>query len=899
MTEIPRATYRLQLSAAFTLDDAAGALPYLARLGVSHAYLSPISTARPGSTHGYDVIDHERINPELGGEAAWRRFSSAARAIGIGVLLDIVPNHVGIGGSGNAWWLDVLEWGADSVHAVRFDIRWYSQRAGLAGQVLVPMLGRQYGESLEAGEIQLRFATEEGSLSVWLPGEHRLPVRPVDYGIVLGATLPSLREQFRAQLEVGEEARAQAARLKAALAAAARDPATLRRIEQRLSRLNGKAGVAASFDALDRLIGRQHWRAASYRVAADDINYRRFFNINDLAGVRVEEPAVFDELHARVLAGCAAGEIQGLRIDHIDGLYDPAGYCARLRARLPPGCYLVVEKILASHEALPDWPVEGTTGYDFAALATALCVDDAATITFTRIYEDFAGEAQDFDSMVAECKRLVMRRELASELAVLSGMALEVAQHARRSRDFTLATLAEALREVVAWFPVYRSYVSAAGHSDVDQRHILWATARARRCLPEIDDSVFDFLAELMQGRTGGEQGSAALRFAMKLQQYTGPVMAKGMEDTAFYRYNRLLALNEVGSRPAAFGIAHSVFHQDMVRRAASSPASMLAGTTHDTKRGEDGRARLAALSAFAVEWEQQLRSSSRLIRARRGGISADTPPDAADEYYLLQTLLAAWPEAFLNTTPTEGSAEWQSFGERVFGAMLKAAREAKRHTNWNHPDESYEAALKSWLDAALDVSRANPFIELFRPFVAQVAACGRRIGLAQMLLRLTVPGVPDIYQGSECWDFSMVDPDNRRPVDFAVLDVSLASGTHAKQSLVTKTLSVRRSYPDLFARGGYRPVEVSGASANAVLAFERHWQEQRLLVVVVTHPTRFDRDGEAAHMVLRSENLAGPWRNLLDGRLWTELPSMEQLLRSSPVALLMPAGPAKTPLDA
>ncbi|MET0291445.1 MAG: malto-oligosyltrehalose synthase [Steroidobacteraceae bacterium] len=890
MTDLPRATYRLQLHAGFTLDDAAAVLPYLERLGISHAYLSPISAARPGSTHGYDVIDHNVINPELGGEPAWQRFVAAAHAAGLKIVVDIVPNHVGVGGAGNAWWLDVLEWGAQSPFARRFDIRWYSPAAGLAGQLLVPLLGRQYGEALEAGDLAVRFDAEEGSLSVWLPGDHRLPLRPADYGTVLGATLPGLRDLFRAQREVGDEARPQADALKRALAEAARDPAVGARIAARLERLNGDPGDAASFDALDRLIARQHWRAASYRVAADEINYRRFFNINDLAGVRVEEEDIFEALHARVLERCARGEIDGLRVDHIDGLYDPAEYCRRLREKAPEGCYLVVEKILASHESLPPWPVQGTTGYEYAALATALFVDERAAVAFTRIYQDFTGDTQGFDSLVADCKRLVMRRELASELAVLGRMARDIAQQSRRSRDFTYAALTEALLEIIAFFPVYRSYVSATSCTETDLRHIEWACGRARRALPDVDESVIAFLGLLMQGRTGDGATPAALAFASKVQQYTGPVMAKGMEDTAFYRYQRLLALNEVGSHPASFGLSVASFHQVMQQRAVQMPHALLAGTTHDTKRGEDGRARLAALSGFAAEWEQQLRAAVRLIRARRGGVSAEAPPDALDEYALLQTLLAAWPEPFLHESPVADSPEWQAFGERVQGAALKAVREGKRHSTWSNPDESYEAALRSWIETALDVARPNLFIEQFRPFVARVAAQGDRITLAEAVLRLTVPGVPDIYQGSERGDFSMVDPDNRRPVDFETLTAELEQGTLAKQRWVARLLGWRRRCPELFAGGTYEPLQVTGDQGGSVLAFERNANGLRLLVIIVLDTRLLDEPDRLASLRFAGEasGESGEWTDVLDDHRWSALPSPFELLRDRPATALV-----------
>ena len=883
-----RATYRLQLNSQFTLDDAAAVLPYLAALGVSHAYLSPITTARPGSTHGYDVVDHNRINPELGGEAAWDRFSSAARSAGLGVLADIVPNHVGIGGASNAWWLDVLEWGPDSRYATHFDIQWYSERAGLAGQILVPMLGRQYGEALEAGDLALRFDAQHGSLSIWAPGDHRLPLRPADYGTVLSAALPALRELFRAQRDGGPGAVEQADLLKRELATLGRAPAMRARIDDRIARLNGRAGDSASFDALDRLLQRQHWRIASHRVAADDINYRRFFNINDLAGVRVEDPALFAELHAMVLRRVAAGEIHGLRVDHIDGLYDPERYCERLRAATPDGCYLVVEKILAAHERLPPWPVQGTTGYDFAATATALFVDDSAAEQFTRIYRDFTGCSGDFDALLAECKHLVMRRELASELAVLARMATRLAQSQRRSRDFTRAALTEALREIVACFPVYRSYVTERGVSDDDRRHIGWAVGRARRRLRELDDSVFDVLHELLLGRLDDRSDIGALEFAMKLQQYTGPVMAKGMEDTAFYRFNRLLALNEVGAQPAVFGIGIAAFHQQMQQRARERPQDLLAGSTHDTKRGEDARARVAALTAFPQEWEQVVRSSSRLLRARRGVVADDTPPFANDEYALFQSLLGSWPESCLGERPLADCADWADLKPRLQAAALKSLREGKSHTSWSRPDEAYEAAVAAWIDVALDASRPNAFLDAFRAFAARVAATAREFALVQTLLRFTVPGVPDLYQGSERGELSLVDPDNRRPVDFDACRRQLTERSNAKQHLIATLLALRRAQPRLFRNGAYAPANVRGPLQDALLAFERRDGDVRLLIVAFVRQVSADARDNLDECTLEVPSAAAAWRDLFDQRPLPGDPVLSELLRGASYRVLV-----------
>ena len=697
---VPRATYRLQFNAAFGFAEAAALAPYLAALGISHVYCSPYLKARPGSTHGYDIVDHNALNPELGSEADFSSMVAAFRKNGLGQIFDFVPNHMGVGGADNPLWLDVLEWGPDSAFAGWFDIDWDPERRYLQDKVLVPFLGDQYGAVLEAGHLVLKFDAEEGSFAVWAYDKHKLPVCPLHYASILGDAHPALERLGDAfahlptsRVHVGRRA----GELKADLSALAQSDAdAAAAIARAADAINGRAGDLDSFGRLDALIQTQSWRPAYFRVAADDINYRRFFNINDLAGIRMEVPEVFERAHRLIFRLLDEGVIDGIRLDHIDGLLDPKAYCLRLREKAPRPFYLVVEKIFAPHESLrEDWGVDGTTGYEFANLLTGLLVDPAGEEGLSAVYAAFAGSGGDFSEIVRDCKLRIMDDEMASELIVLARAAGRVARSHPRTADFTNNVLHRALKQIIACFPVYRTYVDQDGASEADRRDIDWAIAKARRCDTALDPSVFDFLHKLLTADLVAEPQSgfsrvAVIGAAMRFQQYSGPVMAKGLEDTAFYRYNRLLALNEVGGSPERFSVSVATFHGANRDRARRTPNALLSTSTHDTKRGEDARARLAVLSELPQDWAEHVALWSRMIRAPQASISEEMPPDRNDEYAFYQLLLAAWPPAFFSGTLDSDAVA--TFRLRIEAAMLKALREAKLRTSWAAPDECLRA---------------------------------------------------------------------------------------------------------------------------------------------------------------------------------------------------------------
>ncbi|HEV7266969.1 MAG TPA: malto-oligosyltrehalose synthase [Falsiroseomonas sp.] len=923
MDEPPRATYRLQFHAGFGFESAASLAPYLARLGVSHVYASPYLKARPGSSHGYDIVDHGSLNPELGDEAAFRAMSQAFRAHGLGQILDFVPNHMGVGGADNPRWLDVLEWGADSAFAGWFDIDWDPDRRYLQGKLLIPFLGDQYGKVLEEGDLALRFDAEAGGFAVWAYGTHKLPISPRHYARILGDAHPELErlgDAFSAlpdwHVHLGRRAR----ELQAELAALARDSSDVREaVEDAVARLNGTAGDLESWRALDALIQDQSWRAAHFRVAADDINYRRFFNINELAGIRMELPELFEHGHRLVFGLLRDGTLDGLRIDHVDGLLDPKGYLVRLRERAPRPFYLIVEKILARHEALrEDWPVEGTTGYEFANLLTGLLTDPAGEAALTRAYADFASDTGAFAEIVRDSKLRIMDNEMASELNVLARDAGRIARQNPRTADFTRNILGRALKAVVAAFPVYRTYVDAeAAPSEADSRDLDWAVAQARRAEPDLDPSVFDFLhrllsADLVAQPRSGFSRHAVTRFAMRVQQYSGPVMAKGLEDTAFYHYNRLVALNEVGGTPEQVGLGLAAFHKANAQRARRWPQAMLSTSTHDTKRGEDLRARLLALSELPEEWARQVRAWSRIIRARRGDVEGTAPPHPNDEYLFFQLLLGAWPAEMTGALPDADAVA--SLTTRLQEAMRKSLREAKLRSSWTAPNATYEEAMLGFVRDALDTTASNAFFEAFLPFQVRIAKLGLHNALVQAALKLTLPGMPDIYQGSELWELSLVDPDNRRPVDFAhrarlleSVEGDLAGDRTAslramleswqdgriKLALTATLLAHRRARPRLFAAGGYTPLAAQGEEADRICAFHRSEGEDALLVVACRFPAR---GALAAGTILPWPDAVpegSAWRDLLTGRVVERsapLLDVAATLEVLPLAVLVPA---------
>lgn len=869
----PRATYRLQFSRGFTFADAAALAPYLAGLGVSHLYASPWLKARVGSEHGYDIIDHGAFNPELGGEAAFDELHHALKANGLGQILDFVPNHMGVAQADNAWWLDVLEWGRASPYADWFDIDWAPADVALRNKVLLPFLGDHYGLVLERGELEPRFDPASGTFSVWYFA-HRFPLAPHTYAEFFRAaarhagrgdteTLANLAGAAK-RLRIRAGSTHGAAEIRATADAFKRRIAGERSLHDAL-RL-GAAALAVAPDQpsatapLHRLLERQAYRLAHWRVAADEINYRRFFDINDLAALRVENPQVFARIHVLVARLLGEGKLDGLRIDHLDGLYDPAQYCRRLRRLVRRPFYLVVEKILARHERLrAGWQVAGTTGYDFLNQVNGVLVDARGERLLTRAYERFTGSRRDFDGIARAAKQQIMHTRLSGELHVLARQLYRIAQRHPRTRDYTLQGLTGALEAVVAAFPVYRTYVDGRGADADDRRDIDWAIAQARKRWEGPEGDVFAFLqsaltTDLAKADRYGER--RVRRFAMRFQQYTSPVMAKGLEDTALYRYHRLASLCEVGGDPRQFGVPVAAFHRANQERARHWPHAMLATATHDTKRGEDLRARLAALSELAPEWAAEVRHWARLNRAWKQPVHDAPAPDRNDEYLLYQTLVGAWPLEWTDADRDERVAG--EFVARIQAYMTKALREAKLASSWGNPDLAYEEAMSGFIARILHRDSGRLFLDAFLPLQRRVAESGVHKSLVQLVLKLTCPGVPDIYQGCELWDLNLVDPDNRRPVDFATRAALLArlqawDGLPAdrqvaqvdawrrhwqdgaiKLHVLRRLLALRKAHPELFADGDYLPIAIESIPADSAIAFERLHRGRRIVVAAI-----------------------------------------------------------------
>lgn len=881
---IPRATYRLQLHGGFGFAHATALVPYLARLGVSHVYCSPYLRARPGSRHGYDIIDHAALNPEIGNRDDFDRFVAALRAHGMGQILDMVPNHMGIMGADNAWWMDVLEHGEASAYAGYFDIEWRPIDPAYAGKVVVPVLGDHYGAVLERGELRPVYEPEAGGFAIWYH-EHRFPVDPREYPRILAPALArlapgALPAEAAADLEsligafgrlpprsatapeaVAERARDQGL-YKGRLARLVREhPALAEAIDRAVRELAGTPGEPDSFSALDQLLDAQAYRLAYWRVAADEINYRRFFDINDLAALRMENDEVFEATHRFVLELAAEGAIDGLRIDHPDGLYDPERYFRRLQARYAAlaaidqtdaargrPLYVLAEKIIAPHEQLPEtWPVHGTTGYRFANVVNGLFVDAEAKSRVDRAWRAFVREeAIEFEAAAYLGRRVIMRTALAGELNVLANRLLRLARASRRTRDFTLNTLRRALAEVVACFPVYRTYIGERVTRQ-DRRYVDWAVARAKRLSRAADSTVFDFVRGAALARPGpGASPQLAdeyRAFAMRFQQFTAPVTAKGVEDTALYRFNRLASLNEVGGHPEHFGMTVSAFHGASADRAAKWPHTMLAGSTHDNKRSEDVRARIDVISELPAAWRLAVRRWSRINRSKKRVVEGEPAPSRNDEYLLYQTLVGSFPAAMPD------AAELAAYCARIEAYMVKAVREAKVRSSWINPNEPYERAVAGFVRALLGRAEANLFLDDFRAQLAPFAWFGALNSLSIALLRLTSPGVPDLYQGSELIELSLVDPDNRREVDYDLRERLLAElerlpperagelcaqldDGRAKLWTIWRALRARRERPELFERGDYLPLALSGARARNAVAFVRRHGGATLVVV-------------------------------------------------------------------
>jgi (1->4)-alpha-D-glucan 1-alpha-D-glucosylmutase len=886
LSQIPTATYRLQLNRTFTFRDAAGVVPYLATLGISHCYVSPYLRARPGSMHGYDIIDHNSLNPEIGTPEDYEYFVNELHRHGMGQILDIVPNHMGVMGADNAWWLDVLENGEASDYAEFFDIDWDPIKDELQGKVLIPILADQYGNELERGELKLVFDLERGEFSIFYH-QHRFPVDPTEYPRILAHDLARLEQKLTSTNEEflelqsiatafshlpgrrgltaeqrSERNREKEVQKRRLAALCARSGEIREFIAANVAKFNGEPGESSSFELLHDLIKAQAYRLAQWRVAADDINYRRFFDINDLAALRQENEDVFNQTHRFILELITAGKVDGLRIDHPDGLYDPAEYFRWLRERLTAELntqhrriYLVAEKILTGRERLRrDWPLDGTTGYEFATLVNGLFVNRASADRTERFYHSFTGRAHDFADQVYACKKLILKVGLASELNVLANLLIRIALANRHTCDFTLNSLRSALSEIIACFPVYRTYVSDREVSEEDRRYVEQAVVAGRRRSNAPDLSVFDFIRRMLLVEVNGIEPAwykrAILRFAMKFQQVTAAVMAKGLEDTALYRYNRLVSLNEVGGSPAKFGTSVEEFHRANEERLAEWPHSMLASSTHDSKRSEDVRARINVLSEMPSAWRLRVMRWRDWNRGKKIRIDGALAPSTNDEYLLYQTLIGTWPGL---TVDDDG---WKTFRERIQQYMLKAVREAKERTSWANANTEYEEALSAFIQAILERTAQNLFPADFSAFQRRVALIGMFNSLSQCTLKMTSPGVPDIYEGNELLEFFLVDPDNRRPVDYArrkILLNELIENSHSperskqdiadflvdpenpklKVFLTWKVLCTRKAAPDLFQRGQYIPLRSSGPRSENIVAFAREHEGRRAIVAV------------------------------------------------------------------
>jgi (1->4)-alpha-D-glucan 1-alpha-D-glucosylmutase len=864
----PRATYRVQFHAGFRFSQATELVPYLDALGVSHLYASSYLKARQGSQHGYDIVDHNALNPEVGDTDDHARLCAALEAHRMSQVLDIVPNHMGVLASDNPWWADVVESGPASPWSDTFDIDWAPSGPRLDGQVLLPILGDQYGEVLERGELALAFRPATGALVVAY-FDHEIPVRPQEWPRLLDLhslppqAAPEARRELvdlldafgRLPLDSGpRDARLRSQRermqLKARLAAwVGSQPWAPAWIEQSLARLCGTPGEPATFDALHRLIERQPWRLAYWRVGADEVNYRRFFEVSTLAAVRMEDPAVFRETHTTILRWVAEGKLTALRVDHPDGLAEPRQYFERLQHavtadRAAAGqperpLYLAIEKILANHEHWPaDWPVHGDTGYRFSNLVNGLFVDERNQAAFDALYAGFIGRVCDYPAELLDAKRYVIFHLLASDLHALTDAAFRIAQRSRRTRDFTYNGIRSALVELAAGMPVYRTYIGAEGVHDIDRRHLGWAVsaALARGALTE--GETIAYLAAMMLN--ADEPDAGRLGFVRRFQQFTSPVMAKAMEDTAFYRYHRLASLNDVGGDPETFGIGVKAFHGANRARARHMPHCMLGTSTHDSKRSEDLRARLDVLSEMPDEWAAALGRWRELRLRQLAEIEGAPALHPNDEMLLFQTLVGAWPMQHID------DAALADFRERIQAYMLKALREAKQLTSWLRPDEAYEAEVARSIDALLGRLEPNPFLTDLRAFVAGINPFGCANSLSTVALKLTSPGLPDVYQGCETWNLSLVDPDNRRPVDFATLQTQLQVLREAwapeqalspqalrelnstwedgrPKLLVTwRLLQLRAGHADLMADGGYQEIEATGPAAAHVVAYAR-----------------------------------------------------------------------------
>lgn len=979
---IPVATYRLQFNAQFRFSAAQEIVPYLHALGISDIYASPYFKAQPGSLHGYDILDQNSLNPEIGSEADYEALVGELKRWEMGQILDIVPNHMCIEGE-NAFWMDVLENGPSSPYANFFDIDWHPVKQELENKILVPILGDQYGTILENGELRLFFA--EGSFFVSYY-ENKLPIMPKSYNHILTYRIEALEEELSADSTPFQDLMSIITALKHLPPATEQDPERIteryrekevvkRRlwdlyqedsairtfIDGNLTAFNGNQGEPRSFDLFDELLHEQVYRISHWRVATEEINYRRFFDINSLGAIRVEDPIVFAATHRLIFKLIESGKINGLRLDHADGLRDPEDYIKRLQASCfihlnsaaaaeellgeetaeaslrssyeqrvagEPAYkpfYILGEKILLKAEKLPEsWPLFGTTGYDFANQVNGLFVDTGKAKIFEKLYRRFVQQEIDFQTVAYERKKLVMQVSMSSEINTLGHYLNRISEQNRHTRDFTLNSLIKSIVEVIAYFPVYRTYINSFEVAERDRLTIEATVAKAKRQNPAISASVFDFIHDVLLLRfpetLNPEYRPVWLDFVKRFQQITGPVMAKGVEDTAFYVCNRLLSLNEVGGNPERFGLTLEAFHGQNIERGKNRPLAMLASSTHDTKRSEDVRARINVLTEIPEQWREALSRWSRQNRKHKVLLEGKLAPSRNEEYFLYQTLIGTWPFGSPDVD------EFATFRVRIKDYMLKALREAKVDSSWISPNALYEEAVLAFIDAILKKSRHNNFLNDFASFQRMTAAAGIFNGLAQTLLKITSPGIPDFYQGNELWDFSLVDPDNRRRVDYRLRQelltalrrqettdglaktaqavVATRNDGRIKLHLTCKALNFRRANRELFESGKYLPLSVAGTAQEHVCAFKRTTNGHSFLVVVPLFCSRLLADvsdlplgpkvWQETRLILPPETSAGSYRNIFTGEI---LPLQEEdgvlslalaeILAIYPVALL------------
>jgi (1->4)-alpha-D-glucan 1-alpha-D-glucosylmutase len=927
---IPVATYRLQLRREFPFAAATALVPYANALGISDYYCSPIFLSTPGSSHGYDVNDYRRVDPELGGRRGLGELHGALKEWDMGLLLDFVPNHMGINGPGllNTWWRDVLQNGEHSPYARFFDIDWNSGAGDAGARVLVPILDDHYGRVLEAGRLSLVY--ESGELAIAY-GDMRFPVAPHTYQRVIesisaasGRTeeLQRLAQGFAtlpksAATEDPDTARIRAARLNELLhhvgALLDTDPGTRGALEAKLSELNRTAGDATESDALNDVLEQQHYRLAFWRAGVHETNYRRFFAIDTLIGLRVEIPEVFAETHALLAQLLREEAVMGVRIDHIDGLRDPEQYLRRLQALVPPEnasadpLYVVVEKILAENEALPpEWAAHGTTGYEFISELAGLLVDSRSERTITSAYASFCGETEDFEEVVYEKKRLVLEELFANAVSRLASNLTDMLQADRRWRDVTRHELTVAVREVMAAHGVYRTYRQGVEPmAERDRRIVEQASAVAMRRNRRMGTEPFELVRDVLTGAyppqgTAGELRARLSDWVLNFQQYTGAVMAKAVEDTAFYTYSRFIALNEVGGHPGRFGGTVSGFHASNVERARRAPHNLLATGTHDTKLGEDVRARLYALSEIPHEWNEAIRDWRELNQRHKTIIDGRSAPDANEEYRIYQVLLGAWPAH--DDLPDD------TFRERVRDHLRKAVNEARRNTTWIQPNEDWLRAGDHFIDAILNEESGREFLGSFRPRARRLAHLGMVNSLTQIVLKTLSPGVPDFYQGSELWDLSLVDPDNRRPVDYPLRARFAAKPAEElnwvellrnwrdgeiKLQVTRKLLSLRREYQTVFQSQSYQPLETSGRFAEHAVAFARSSGGVTVWVVVPRLTSRLGCPPLGLvwdDTKVKTPELVGRWRDALTGRTIESAPELKlaDILVDLPFAVLV-----------